>query len=77
MSRTLAEIVQRDWRHLAGYARVTWDELTLDELIRTQGDAQQLTELVQHRYDMPREDARKQVMSFFERHRTAEAAPAP
>ncbi|WP_137972079.1 general stress protein CsbD [Pseudomonas sp. F(2018)] len=71
MSRPLAEIIRKNWRQLAGLARVAWDELTLDELIRTQGDAQQLTDLVQRRYDMPREDAQKQVMSFFERHRTA------
>ena len=71
MSRPLAEIIRRNWRQLAGFARIAWDELTLDELIRTQGDAQQLTDLVQRRYDMPREDAQKQVMSFFERHRTA------
>ena len=71
MSRPLAEIIRRNWRQLAGFARIAWDELTLDELIRTQGDAQQLTDLVRRRYDMPREDAQKQVMSFFERHRTA------
>ena len=71
MSGPLAEIIRRNWRQLAGFARIAWDELTLDELIRTQGDAQQLTDLVQRRYDMPREDAQKQVMSFFERHRTA------
>ena len=71
MSRPLAEIIRRNWRQLAGFARIAWDELTLDELIRTQGDAPQLTDLVQRRYDMPREDAQKQVMSFFERHRAA------
>ncbi|MBD9416980.1 general stress protein CsbD [Pseudomonas sp. PDM16] len=71
MSRTLAEIIQGNWPQLAGYARIAWDELTLDELIRTKGDAQQLIDLVQRRYEMPREDAQKQVMSFFERHRTA------
>lgn len=70
MDKSLAEIVRRNWRQLAGLARVSWDELTLDELIQTQGDAQELTDLIQHRYDMPREDAYKQVISFFERHRT-------
>ncbi|HEK0085356.1 CsbD family protein [Pseudomonas aeruginosa] len=70
MNNSLAEIIQRKWRHLASLALIAWDELTLEELIRTQGDAQQLTDLVQQRYDMPREDAQKQVMSFFERHRT-------
>ncbi|HEX5841084.1 MAG TPA: general stress protein CsbD [Pseudomonas sp.] len=71
MSRPLAEIIQKNWRKLAGFALIVWDELTLDELIKSEGDAQKLTNLVQQRYDMPREDASKQVMSFFERHRTS------
>lgn len=70
MSRPLAEIIHKNWRQLAGLARIVWDELTLDELIKSEGDAQKLTTLVQQRYDMPRDDAQKQVMSFFERHRT-------
>jgi uncharacterized protein YjbJ (UPF0337 family) len=71
MSRPLAEIIQKNWRKLADLALIVWDELTLDELIKSEGDAQKLTNLVQQRYDMPREDASKQVMSFFERHRTS------
>lgn len=71
MSTLLADRIRQNWRHLSGLARIVWDELTLDELLRTQGDAQRLTDLVQERYAMPREDAQKQVMSFFERHRTA------
>lgn len=71
MSRPLAEIIQKNWRKLTGLALIVWDELTLDELIKSEGDAQKLTNLVQQRYDMPREDASKQVMSFFERHRTS------
>lgn len=70
MSRPLVEIIHKNWRQLAGLARIVWDELTLDELIKSEGDAQKLTTLVQQRYDMPRDDAQKQVMSFFERHRT-------
>lgn len=70
MSRPLAEIIRRNWRQLAGLARVVWDELTLDELIKSEGDAQKLTTLIEQRYEMPRDDAEKQVMSFFERHRT-------
>lgn len=71
MSRPLAEIIQKNWRKLAGLALIAWDELTLDELIKSEGDEQKLTNLVQQRYDMPREDASKQVISFFERHRTS------
>ena len=71
MSSPLAEIIQKNWHKLAGLALIVWDELTLDELIKSEGDVQKLTNLVQQRYDMPREDASKQVMSFFERHRTS------
>ncbi|MFI8382894.1 CsbD family protein [Pseudomonas sp. NPDC079086] len=71
MSSPLAEIIQKNWHKLAGLALIVWDELTLDELIKSEGDALKLTNLVQQRYDMPREDASKQVMSFFERHRTS------
>jgi uncharacterized protein YjbJ (UPF0337 family) len=70
MSRPLAEIIRKNWRQLAGLARIVWDELTLDELIKSEGDAQKLTTLIEQRYEMPRDDAEKQVMSFFERHRT-------
>lgn len=70
MARPLADIIQANWRQLASLARVVWDELTLDELIKSGGDAQKLIGLVQIRYDMTRSDAEKQVMSFFERHRT-------
>jgi uncharacterized protein YjbJ (UPF0337 family) len=70
MSRPLAEIIRKNWRQLAGLARIVWDELTLDELIKSEGDAQKLTTLIEQRYEMPRSDAEKQVMSFFERHRT-------
>jgi uncharacterized protein YjbJ (UPF0337 family) len=71
MSTPLAEIIHKNWQKLAGLARIVWDELTLDELIKSGGDAQKLTTLIQQRYDMPRGDAEKQVMSFFERHRTS------
>jgi hypothetical protein len=71
MNSPVAEVIRMNWGHVARYAHIAWDQLTLYELARTQGDAQQLTDLVQSRYDMPREDAQKQVMSFFERHRNA------
>ena len=50
MSRPLAEIISKNWRQLAGLARIVWDELTLDELIKSEGDAQKLTTLIQQRY---------------------------
>ncbi|MCY1265745.1 hypothetical protein D9M68_216270 [compost metagenome] len=70
MSRILADIIKGKWRELVGTARVVWDELTVAELIGSEGDAQKLTSLIQERYEMTHEEAEKQVLSFFERSRT-------
>ena len=70
MSRVLADIIKSKWRELVGTARVLWDELTVAELIGSEGDTQKLANLIQQRYDMTHEEAEKQVISFFERSRT-------
>ncbi|KIQ06516.1 MULTISPECIES: CsbD family protein [Pseudomonas] len=69
MNRPLTEIIKGKWRLLAGLARIVWDELTLDELLKSGGDLDKLTNLIQKRYDMTHDEARKQIVSFFERHR--------
>ncbi|MCY1278364.1 hypothetical protein D9M68_318440 [compost metagenome] len=70
MSRILADIIKGKWRELVGTARVVWDELTVAELIGSEGDTQKLANLIQERYEMTHEEAEKQVISFFERSRT-------
>ncbi|GLZ89147.1 CsbD family protein [Metapseudomonas resinovorans] len=70
MSRILADIIKGKWRELVGTARVVWDELTVAELIGSEGDAQKLANLIEERYEMSHEEAEKQVISFFERSRT-------
>lgn len=70
MSRVLEDIIKSKWRELVGTARIVWDELTVAELIGSEGDAQKLANLVQERYGMTHEEAEKQVLSFFERSRT-------
>ncbi|MDH4560216.1 CsbD family protein [Pseudomonas sp. BN411] len=70
MSRILADIIKSKWRELVGSARVVWDELTVAELIGSEGDTQKLANLIQERYEMTHEEAEKQVISFFERSRT-------
>lgn len=71
MSRQLTDIIKGKWRQLAGSAMINWDELTLNELINSEGDKDKLTHLVEVRYGMPHEEAEKQVLSFFERNRTS------
>ena len=70
MSRVLADIIRSKWRELVGTAKTVWDELTVAELISSEGDAQKLANLIQERYEMTHEEAEKQVVSFFERSRT-------
>ena len=67
MSRVLEDIIKSKWRELVGNARIVWDELTVAELIGSEGDAQKLANLVQERYGMTHEEAEKQVLSLFER----------
>jgi hypothetical protein len=50
---------------------IVWDELSLDERLKSAGDAQKLTHLLQLRDDMPREDASKYVMGFCARYRAS------
>lgn len=69
-SSPLNDIIKNKWQRLAGLARIVWDDLTLDELIRSKGDLDKLTPLIQQRYGMTQEEAQKQILSFFERHRT-------
>lgn len=70
MSRVLADIIKSKWRELVGTAKTVWNELTVAELISSEGDAQKLASLIQERYEMTHEEAEKQVISFFERSRT-------
>ncbi|ROZ84188.1 CsbD family protein [Pseudomonas neustonica] len=70
MTQSLAEIIQGKWQQLAGLAHIVWDDLTLDELVKSKGDAKKLTLLVQQRYEMTHNEAERQVISFFERNRT-------
>lgn len=69
-SAPLNDIIKNKWQRLASLARIVWDDLTLDELIKSKGDLDKLTTLIQQRYGMTQEEAQKQILSFFERHRT-------
>lgn len=70
-STPLGDVIKNKWQRLANKALTNWDDLTLDELVRSKGDLHKLTVLIQNRYSMTEEEAQKQILSFFERHRTA------
>jgi uncharacterized protein YjbJ (UPF0337 family) len=55
------------WKQRVGAAKVAWGKLSEDELLKSEGHAQKLAGLVQERYAITRDEADKQVKSFFDK----------
>lgn len=55
-------------KHLAN-ARISWDKLTEQELIKSQGGVKELAGLVQRRYSLSYLDAEKQVNAFLKKYK--------
>ncbi|MFI4980004.1 MAG: CsbD family protein [Nevskiales bacterium] len=53
------------WKQHLGAAKIAWGELTEDELLKIEGHQQKLIGLVQERYAITRDEADRQVKSFF------------
>lgn len=70
MTKPLNEIIKEKWKRLVGPAQIVWHELSIKELLKSDGDLDKLIVLLHTRCDMTKEEARKQIVSFFERHRT-------
>jgi uncharacterized protein YjbJ (UPF0337 family) len=60
--------VQGKWKQHLGAAKIAWAKLTEDELLKLKGQQQRLAGLVQERYAVTRDEADKQVKTFFEKH---------
>ncbi len=56
------------WKQQVGGAKTVWGKLTDDELLESEGHLEKLTGLVQERYAITRDEANKQVKSFFDKH---------
>lgn len=61
------DAVKEQWQAQLTDARLMWRKLSEDELLRSEGQLQKLTTLVQERYEITRYAAEKQVQSFIER----------
>jgi len=53
------------WKQHSGTAKILWGKLTDDELLKTEGQLQRLSGLVQERYALTQDVAEKQVQDFF------------
>lgn len=60
------DIVAGKWKQLTGKAKAVWGDLTDDELTRVEGNAERLSGLLQERYGKTKEEAEKEVRTFFD-----------
>lgn len=63
------DTLEGQWKQLSGKAKAAWGDLTDDELTRINGNAEQLTGLIQERYGRTREEAEREVKDFFDNNR--------
>jgi len=65
-----ADEIKGIWKQHVGAAKIMWSKLTDDEFLKLEGHVQKLTGLIQERYAITRDEADKQVKSFFEKHQS-------
>jgi uncharacterized protein YjbJ (UPF0337 family) len=63
------DILKGKWHQIKGEAKSRWGKLTDDDIDRVEGDAEKLIGRVQERYGFARDDAKREVDAFIDRHR--------
>ncbi|WP_293002862.1 CsbD family protein [Nevskia sp.] len=58
------DTIEGQWKQLKGKAKTLWGKLTDDELTQAEGNVDRLAGLVQERYGISHDQARKQVNDF-------------
>lgn len=57
------------WKQQVGEAKIAWGKLTEDEILESEGHEEKLTGLIQQRYAITREEAKKQVKQFLDKYK--------
>ncbi|MCX5591145.1 CsbD family protein [Alcaligenes endophyticus] len=61
------DVFKGKWEQWKGQAKSKWGELTDDDLLQVQGDAQRLAGLLQERYGHTKERAQQEIQDFYDR----------
>jgi uncharacterized protein YjbJ (UPF0337 family) len=61
-------IISGKWKEIKGEVMKTWGELTSDEVERTKGNAKSLIGLLEQKFGMAREEAKKKIDELYHRH---------
>lgn len=62
------DILKGKWNQFKGEVKKEWGKLTNDDMDVINGEYDQLVGRIQERYGRTREEARREVDSYFERH---------
>lgn len=62
------DIIEGKWKQIMGRAKSAWAELTDDDLKKAEGGKDKLIGVVQERYGQTKDDARKAVEGFLDKH---------
>lgn len=63
-----ADQLRGNWNQIVGDAKREWGKLTDDDLKRVEGDQQKLVGVIQERYGVEREEAKRRVDAWMTRH---------
>jgi len=63
------DILEGQWKQIAGKAREQWGNLTDDDLAKVEGRAERLAGLLQQKYGATREEANRSVRAFFDKYK--------
>jgi len=63
-----ADVLKGKWKQLKGEVKSQWGQLTDDDLDVVEGDAEKLIGRVQERYGYQRDQAKREVAEFLDRH---------
>ena len=63
-----ADVLKGQWMQLKGEVKSQWGKLTDDDLDVVEGDAEKLIGRVQERYGYQRDQAKREVSEFLDRH---------
>ena len=64
------DTLKGQWLQVKGKVRERWGKLTDDDMDQIQGKAEQLVGKVQERYGIAREDAKREVDTWFKEDKT-------
>lgn len=62
------DIAAGKWEQLKGSVKATWGDITDDEITKINGNAQKLAGVLQEKYGRTKEQAEKEVGTFWDRH---------